>query len=578
MMCLFSFAGHRPSRAAEVDRQLARAFPAKRLSFSWRASGAAFIAAMLTSTAGSPAPQQAPVPASVPSSRLAAYDELLEELSDKPVAERWANVKQPEIVSNIMQLYRTYPGVEGKGGIMVAGAFLQNLNLIPHARPEKAYLVDINPLVNELMLPLLGRVAEEAPSRREFLSMLWSMPVTEDDVHRLLDARTVSQDRDEKVPEGELMAHITRVMKELQERITLKERLENAERLAGIASADILPRLPIEPGDEQHIDGWIQTFLQELLSENFYFDQARTNALASSEAERRQWAGWLATEENYQMVRSYWMGGRLIGLTGDLAGPGASKITARIGGSQRVTVVYVSCIPTDVEEDRRNVKASEDLFHVLSRLPLDPQAVVVGGYHSPLDKDKSGNLLPDMAYAMPFRLDLWSYDYLRPADSFARTLIVEKSLMAADREGQEAIWIELLVGVQLVLVNRDEADDKQTIENYRQVLGAARQSPQVLMGMGPDQFAVWARKTAPKLDTTTDIFRAVVVTLVERGILEPPASLRQTASNQAFSRLPWGIAALAAVPFLPDRRWYTLYGPHAFAPSFDLLKPELDAR
>src|SRR5206468_1839692 len=108
----------------------------------------------------------------------------------EPAAARWKQFGTPYFSTNEKLLNLQYPLFDNLGGVVVGVSFQQNLSLLVHARPEVSVIFDINPGVTEIVVPFFGKLLERCPTRREFLSMLIGVDVTEGQTVQLLERPT----------------------------------------------------------------------------------------------------------------------------------------------------------------------------------------------------------------------------------------------------------------------------------------------------------------------------------------------------------------------------------------------------
>ena len=257
---------------------------------------------------------------------LARYDRVTAALSE-PVETRWKRFGSVYFRTNERLLNRFYGRFENAGGVTVGVSFQQNFSLLVHARPELCVIFDINPAVTEILTPFVGELMAHSPTRREFMSKLLAVEVDATDIKRLLEGAA-----DPSEAYAELLK---------------KTRSEEREWLRQdwrVTMGKILDRLPLEAGKRSAVLDW-QNILdrEEYPTGEFFRDATLAYTLPAGLRDRQGMTGWLSTEENYQLVRKYWMDGRIVGVTGDIGGPSVAKLATWLRSSnRRVSVIYLS--------------------------------------------------------------------------------------------------------------------------------------------------------------------------------------------------------------------------------------------
>ncbi len=256
----------------------------------------------------------------------------------------WEQVNLPYAAASDRELQGAYEAISNLGGTMLGVSFQQNFSFAVHGNPSTYVILDINPVVTEIFVPLFGHLFERAGTRREFLSFLLGVDLSQEEVTRLLEPT-----RREGV---ELEGHLRSVLGEVMGRVPMEEkfrrfqegplrilhdeifqRLERSGRLRGLRELQgvteleegvRIPRrdipqkaleLFLDPREilrvRRHDTSGIVDFVQ-FLSEH---------AQASWFGHRR--GGWLSSEENYQTLRRQWIEGNFVGVTASLTDPEA---------------------------------------------------------------------------------------------------------------------------------------------------------------------------------------------------------------------------------------------------------------
>jgi len=275
------------------------------------------------------------------------YERTLEQLSE-PAASRWQHFTAPYFSTNEKLLNRFYPRFDGLGGVTVGVSFQQNLSLLVHARPELCVIFDYNPGLTEILVPFMGDVLKSSPSRREFLSTLLGADFSDQETKDLLGGATPA-------------AGVLTVVLERTDAARRKSRLDELRaRLLAHVPAEATPYARSETGK------WIDILQsQELLTGAFFSD-----AIAGG--------GWLSTEENYGLVRKYWLTGRIIGVTGDISGPSVAKLGDFLRAKHlEVRALYLSNVGISTEGHFPEAWF-RDLYHKLgAELPVTPNALTL---------------------------------------------------------------------------------------------------------------------------------------------------------------------------------------------------------
>ena len=275
------------------------------------------------------------------------YERTLEQLSE-PAESRWQHYAAPYFSTNEKLLNRFYPRFDGLGGVTVGVSFQQNLSLLVHARPELCVIFDYNPGLTEVLVPFMGDVLKSSSTRREFLSTLLGADFSDEETKDLLSGA--------KPAAGVLTGVLERT-----DAARCKTRLDQLRaRLLGRVPAQAMANARSEIGK------WIDILeTEELLTGAFFSD-----AIAGG--------GWLSTEENYALVRKYWLTGRIIGVTGDISGPSVAKLGDFLRAKRlEVTALYLSNVGISTEGHFPG-SWFRDLYHKLgAELPVTPNALTL---------------------------------------------------------------------------------------------------------------------------------------------------------------------------------------------------------
>ncbi|MBU0502043.1 MAG: hypothetical protein ABIH69_02175 [bacterium] len=259
-------------------------------------------------------------------------DEFVE---SQPAYQRW---EAPNEISYL----DAFGSLQVKGGVYLGVASEPaNFTYITRVRPEMAILVDINPTVNGVHLPLKGALLEIATNRLEFLSYVLGRPLEGQNIPTLSNAQDYHRFFSQ-IPynRGFRRAVWQRIQESLDPEIREVARnlyMNNfgLESAGGHSSEDVL------------------------LGKYLYWN------MGVSDAKGKQTA-WLTSQENYLYIRDLWMQGRIKGVSGDISGTvmhNLIDLISQIG--QRVSCFYLSNC-----EDPLEIHGRLNTFkNLLSELP-----------------------------------------------------------------------------------------------------------------------------------------------------------------------------------------------------------------
>jgi hypothetical protein len=417
-----------------------------------------------------------------------AMAQLAEPELSEPAATRWKQFATPYFSTNEKLLNLFYPAFENAGGVVVGVSFQQNLSLLVHARPEVSVIFDINPGLTEIVVPFFGKLLERCATRRQFISMLMGMDVTQQHTLQLLENPT------DQIPAtlGAIFEHASEPAR--------KTRIEG---LRAILRDEILPRLPPEatPAMRARALTWIDLLEnQEILPGVFFHDATEAYSLSRDTAERHRLAGWLSTEDNYRTVRQYWMRGRIVCITGDISGGSVGKLAEWVRArNTQVTGIYLSNVGASVE-GHFPMTWFRDMYAALAGLPLSPHAMA-------LIAQGPWRLT---AFAQPFTQAKWAHETLAQIPESYAIQLHEAPLEAGVQLGRAAVLPSLRQRLTQVDVKPGP---------YQALLQRIEAEPEAIQFFDIAQFGEWSVKAAPGVDTGSFTFRAIAVTLVEAGYL-----------------------------------------------------------
>ena len=288
------------------------------------------------------------------------YHRLLEKLSD-PVATRWEHFGPPYFSTNEKLLNRFYSRFDGVGGVTVGVSFQQNFSILVHARPQVCVIFDYNPGVTEILVPFFGQLLAENPTRREFLSTLLGAGITAEETRQMLEGRGTVNDV--------LTAVLQRTPPGKHKAVWI-----TYATFCATAIWRRCPRRPRPISANRPSSGSTFWRTRSFSPERFSLTPSRPISWRTIPTAERSMAGSLS-RENYALVRQYWMTGRIVGITGDIGGPGVARFAAYLRQLHlAVTVLYTSNVGSTVEGHFPETWF-RDLYATLGQLPLTPDAL-----------------------------------------------------------------------------------------------------------------------------------------------------------------------------------------------------------
>jgi hypothetical protein len=287
-----------------------------------------------------------------------AFAALVARLSEPP-----GFFDSDNLVSNEKSYLQVVPALRDaslNGGAYVGVGPDQNFSYIAQARPAIAFIVDIRR--DNLLLHLLFKALFQlSQTRADYLSLLFG--------------RTVPHDADEwkRADIDRLVAHAEGAPLPPPAIASLRARVDAT--IAGFG-------IPLTAGEIATIGRFHQTFIERGVSLQFesagrgaraYYPTYRELLLETDRAGRR-WS-FLASEDDFQFVRSLQRRDLVVPVTGDLAGPSA---LARIGDVMRERGYRLSAIYTsNVEFYLSRGGGFERFIGNLSRLPRSDKSLVI---------------------------------------------------------------------------------------------------------------------------------------------------------------------------------------------------------
>jgi hypothetical protein len=416
------------------------------------------------------------------------YFNTLEKLSD-PVSTRWEHFGPPYFSTNEKLLNRFYSRFDNAGGATVGVSFQQNFSILVHAKPQLCVIFDFNPGVTEILVPFMGQLLAENPTRSQFLSTLLGAPITAEETRQMLAGQ----------------ATVNAVLSGVLERTSAEKRKANLDHLRQVLRDNYLARLPAQatPYIRQQALKWIDVLEnQELLTGTFFADAIAPYQMAHDPADQRRMAGWLSSEENYALVRHYWMTGRIIGITGDISGSSVTKLGAYLRALHvQVTVIYTSNVGSTIEGHFPGTWF-RDLYATLGRLPVAPHALT---FISQGPWQLTG-------YVRSLNSAQWVYSTLAavPVETVIR--LHEAPLEVLTQLGPGSLLASIGRGMETI----------NAPAPYRELLKQIQNHQAAIRLLNPDQFREWSVRQSPGVDPGSATFQTLWVTLTEAGVLPRP--------------------------------------------------------
>ena len=285
-------------------------------------------------------------------------------------ASRIEQLSEPEgefdtdnLISNEQAYLDVIPALKAAG--TSSGAYIgvgpdQNFSYIAALRPAIAFIVDLRR--DNLLLHLLFKTLfAQARNRAEYLSLLTGRPVP-DRVETWRDASL-----------EQIVAYIDRTKPVDQSVRALHGRVDNALGRFGV---------PLSTGDRRTIARFHTAFIEAGLSLKFEtrgrapraFYPTYRELLLARDADGRQW-NYLASERDFQFVRSLEADDLIVPVVGDLSGPHAMTAIGAMMAErgERLSAFYVSNVENYLFRDGRFSRFAENV----QRLPRDRRSMII---------------------------------------------------------------------------------------------------------------------------------------------------------------------------------------------------------
>jgi hypothetical protein len=246
------------------------------------------------------------------------------------------------------------------GGAYVGVGPDQNFSYIARVRPTVAYIIDVrrdNLLLHLLFKALFAR----AETRAAYLSLLTGRDPPGD------------ADRWKNATLNDIVAYIDQAKPAGDPNSRVRQSLRETIRTFGVA---------LEPTDYETIERFHRAFIEAGLGLQFhtfnrppqpYYPTLRQLLLATDRS-RRMW-NYLASEADFQFLRSMQARNAIVPVVGDVAGSHAMRAIGAAIASRRlqVSALYISNVENYLFRDRVFDEYTENL----TRLPRGPKSVII---------------------------------------------------------------------------------------------------------------------------------------------------------------------------------------------------------
>jgi hypothetical protein len=287
-----------------------------------------------------------------------------------PFATQIASLSEPEgyfdtdnLISNESSYLEVLPELDSRG--VRGGAYVgvgpdQNFSYIAHVRPSIAFIIDIRR--DNLLLHLLFKALfAEARTRLEYLALLFGRPVPGD-----IDSWRV-------VPVARLVEHINRASAEAKSVDALRAKLDVIVKGFGV---------PLSSDDMSKIDRFHRQFIERGMALQFHsagrepqsYYPTYQDLLLERDGQGRQ-GNYLASEADFQFVKSLQARDRIVPVVGDLSGPSAILRIARSLADKGETLSTFYASNVEFYLDRQG--GYQRFINNLGRLPHTSRSVII---------------------------------------------------------------------------------------------------------------------------------------------------------------------------------------------------------
>jgi hypothetical protein len=321
--------------------------------------------------------------------------------------------------------------------------------------------------------------------------------VAGEDVGRLLEGKDAASP-------GEVYAGLVEKTPPLRREQLQRQWMQALER--------IVDRLPLDKYKRSEVLRW-QKILdeEEYATGEFFMDSILPYRMSGDPGTQKKLAGWLSTEENYQVVRRYWMEGKIVGVTGDIGGPSVGKLAQWLRESgKQVSGIYLSDVGTALAGAGTPAHFAK-LYKNLGQLPLRPSARVLISHGGQLT-----------AYSRTYTDAVWLYEYLSDVDYSTFYRLNANVLQAVTRAGPGALMPAFRQEFQKLTQDQSRKNEPipaETIAVYSQFLDGVAAAKPTIKTLSVAAFTEWTHKNWPGLNTSGALFRTTAATLKDAGAI-----------------------------------------------------------
>jgi hypothetical protein len=289
------------------------------------------------------------------------------------LSERGGDFDFDNLISNEKSYLHVIPAL--RDGHVTGGAYIgvgpdQNFSYVAQIRPSIAFVIDIR-RDNMLLHLLFKALFSLSTTRVDYMSLLFGRPVP------------ATLDSWRKADVNKLAAYIDDTQPTAAATAALRARVNAVIRTFGVT---------VSAADMATIDRFHRKFIADGLSLKFdspapaprgYYPTYR-ELLFETDHDKHQW-NFLASEDDFQFVRSLERRDLVIPVVGDLGGPTAINAISRLltARRERVSAFYVSNVEFYLSGDGK----FQEFLNNVSRLPHTDQSVIIrsvfGGYRLP---------------------------------------------------------------------------------------------------------------------------------------------------------------------------------------------------
>jgi len=390
--------------------------------------------------------------------------------------------------------------------------------------------VDINPMITEVAVPFFGILSDLSQSRKDLLSILLGVDLTDRQVQDLMTVQSDDETKDWILFKSQL--------REIVGQTSSSDRREQINAAYGLAEDLIFPNLSLDAGQRAHV---YQDFLQWLSADRLDTDlapqpsdQLRGAYLSANLAgilfahrrlhELRPNSPTLFSDDmGLSHVQNSWRSGHWVGGTGDIAGPLIERAAVLLNSRREsVGVIYVGNVHSYLAQAKRSAR---EMYAALAELPLTATTKVILSQLSSIIRTTPQGL-PDPSVqlrALSFSHAKWIFDYVNTKDE--ENVIPAMIEIPMAQNGQSSKFVAETLPTVLKARDVSEPEIVAETQRYRQLASAIERAPETIHGLTVVTFAPWAARQAPGLRTDTDYFRAFTAFLVETQRLPIPSEV-----------------------------------------------------